>query len=279
MKIIETLREFDGYCDIVLPLGGNMGKKVFTFSVITVLALGSLSAQNLPADKLNESLIRLESHMKSIHDEAEFNRYLSSGFLVGTGALIGGGGYVLVNNIIPESSTEFRNSAYAIVGVYAGLLIVPGVLIYAILPEAERMPNDFIKLPSLMDSEKQKKVIQGELMLKTLSDHSYMNRMINGIIYLAAGGGQLAYYYYGPASEYPSAYTASTYQSFVYSGCTMAGLGLITLLIKSKSETDYETYMDWKDGVSRKKSLLDIFDFGMGVSPKGEPMVMAKLSF
>jgi hypothetical protein len=257
-----------------------MVKRHLLIGLCLAVAVSAVRAEELSGEKLDEALVRLGTHLKSIHDQSEASRTLSASLLVGTGALVGGAGYLLTENLVPRDQSQVRGTIYGLLALYSGVFILPGILIYTILPEAERLPNDFFGFAEGNESERRRKAIKGEIVLKTLSDNSYVGRMIGGLAMLAAGAGQLSYIYLDPSSPLGAAFAASSpgIQSLTYTGITFIGLGLASFLFKSKAETEQEAYAKWRAGGDAKKGILDLFGFDLGLDSRGAPALVVRAS-
>lgn len=146
----------------------------------------------------------------SLADSARTERTVSGLTTVGIGAVIGVGGFLLLDDI--ELGT------YA--AIAGGLVALPGLITLIIPSQAE------IACAKSCDSE-----VDSALALEQMAANAKLERYISGGINIAAGTVSLLF-----------PYSYVTQHDYVYSAIMSFGMGAIDFLFPSREERAYESY-------------------------------------
>lgn len=147
----------------------------------------------------------------SLADSARSERVVSGLAEVGIGAVIGIGGYLLLN--------DMGLGTYAVIA--GGLVALPGLITLAIPSSAE------IACSRSCDSE-----IDSAFALEEMAASARLTRYISGIVNVVAGATSLLFPY-----SYVTPY------DYVYSAIMSFGMGAIDFLFPSKEERAYKSYL------------------------------------
>ena len=146
----------------------------------------------------------------NLADSARSERVVSGLTSIGVGAVVGIGGYFLLN--------DMGLGTYAVVA--GGLVALPG-LIALVIPSAAE-----IACSRSCDSE-----IDSALALEDMAAGARLTRYISGIVNIATGTASLLFPY-----SYVTAY------DYVYSAIISYGMAAIDFLFPSKEERAYDSY-------------------------------------
>ncbi|MBU1050039.1 hypothetical protein KKG90_08465 [Candidatus Bipolaricaulota bacterium] len=167
---------------------------------VLVLLLASSCAVAGPAQDI----------LGNLAESARSERMMSGWASIGVGAVIGVGGFLLLDDV--ELGT------YA--AIAGGLIALPGVITLAIPSEAE------MACRNSCDSE-----IDAAMALEQMAANAKLERYISGVINVAAGVASLLF-----------PYTYVTQYDYVYSAVVSFGMGAIDFLLPSKEERAYRSY-------------------------------------
>jgi hypothetical protein len=201
-----------------------------------------------------ELLQRLDGHLNAIRAEAEFSRILSGSVFIGVGGLYAGAG-ILMNSMITYSSSITDTISYLFYGMAGGLGLL-GLLVLSLPSEYESLPKDFRGLSEIESSEIKAKIAKGEGYLSSLSSKSRSSRMLSAVICGVVGGGMIVMHFSYWGSAYPPSYSSSSYDPYtfgsvyLYTGIVSLSCAILTLLLKSRAENEYDSYVSWKSGKS-----------------------------
>ena len=143
-------------------------------------------------------------------DSARIERIVSGWTTVGTGVVIGVGGYLLGN--------ELKLGSYALIA--GGVVALPGVVTLMVPSEAE------LACRRSCDSE-----TESSLALERLAGNAKLERILSGVVNIAAGVASLLF-----------PYSYVTQYDYIYSAVMSFGLAAVDLFFPSKEERAYESY-------------------------------------
>lgn len=216
--------------------------------VALVLFLGLVVAASAQTD---EKLIRLETHLEKIRQEYAYTRVLGGGGLMVAGAFIAGAGSALSYYYLPDGDSPgivaSRNIGIAVSAGYGAVLFVPGVLMLALKPDYETMPEQFARQPESTADEVRDKIVRGEVTLQSLADKARFERFLTAGL-LGIGGG---------VSMYLAAMTQATYGDLYgppsiaidpnfSTGVSYLALAVLRFVLDSTPENENKTYLQWK---------------------------------
>jgi len=176
-----------------------MMRKGFSLALVLIV-LGSSCLLAGPAQDI----------LGNLADSARSERVVSGLTSIGVGAVVGIGGYFLLN--------DMGLGVYA--AVASGLVALPGLITLVIPSPAE------IACSRSCDSE-----IDSALALEDMAASARMTRYISGIVNIATGTASLLFPY-----SYVTTY------DYVYSAIISYGMAAIDFLFPSKEERAYDSY-------------------------------------
>ena len=175
-----------------------MIKRSFVF--VLVMAMASSCVLAGPAQDI----------LGNLAESARTERMVSGWTVIGTGTVIGVGGFLLLDDV--------GLGTYA--AIAGGLVALPG-LITLVIPSAAE-----IACSKSCSSE-----IDSAMALEQMAANAKLERYLSGIINIAAGAASLLF-----------PYSYVTQYDYVYSAIMSFGMGAIDLLLPSKEERAYKSY-------------------------------------
>lgn len=214
-------------------------KKAGLLFLMVIFSFSPLVSQ----DRTDEEILsRLTAHLSSIGKDAQLQRYVSGGILCGLGLLTTGTGVVAYMNC-------WLDQIVSGVLVGAGLgLAIPGGIVLAFPTEFEKLPEEFQKLPENSKSDLTNKITKGEVYFESLANKAKNERLLNAGIYLVLGLADLGMYLFPDIlgdTVFGDVLEPLT-QTYIYQGLTYTGLAVVQFIIKSRAESEYASYLNWK---------------------------------
>jgi len=206
-----------------------------TFSSREVFAGDGLSDQELAH--------ALDSKFASMSGTAARGRLIGGWTLIGLGVTSGLGAMSTSSSVDPT----WRSTAVAFGGL-GGAFVTGGTLTLLFPRAAETYSVEYRKMTENSSEEIKKKLISGEHHLAQISKDAEQGRMISGATWLGMGLGYVAWFL---LREGDLNYRTYNNGYLLYSGASVAILGLWTFLVKGAEETAYEDYLSYKNqGIS-----------------------------
>jgi hypothetical protein len=215
--------------------------------VVLLLLFGFFMPCLLQAEATDrEKISRLDAHLSTIEQEARTGRLTGGWIMVGSGIFLGGGGIIL-SELLLHSRTD-KIIVDSLSGGAGLLFIGIGVLILALPGEAETLPQEYSALPQLTDQELTAKVMRGEVILETLAKKAESGRILASVILIGTGVAEAVTYLVTGNSIYGTDYYSPYQYSILGTALTNCVTGIISLILKSRPEQEWDSYTNWKKG-------------------------------
>lgn len=202
-------------------------RKISALTLIGVF----VSQTVLAAPSAQEKKTRLDEILTRQEDKARTMRYVGSGVVtaIGIGSIVYGSG----------SSVSDKKS-WQIIG---SLLTVGGIAGFFVPSEQERFVETYRAHSG--EGDLSHKVTAGETLFRYKAEETERMRKGMGVFSTAFGSGLIIY---AATQDSLSSGTSTTY--YVIGGGMIVG-GIVSLLIKSEFEKDYDDYRSWAQGGSK----------------------------
>ncbi|MBN2443231.1 MAG: hypothetical protein JXJ04_17860 [Spirochaetales bacterium] len=205
-----------------------------------------------------EILQRLGGHLESIAIDAQLSREIGGGVLIGSGILLGSMGFILPALSVYDEENAIFSTFFFSTGTVCTL---GGVLVLLFPSDYEKLPRKFAEMPETTIREREAKITKGEVYLRSLSTKSRDARYLSAGISAAMSAAAFIYYFTTPPDPYDSTFR----DTFLYEGITFLGSSIVTYVIKSKPENEYNAYLEWKN--SRGIAKQGFIDMNKDFSP------------
>ncbi len=228
-------------------------KRAVALCLVLMTAVSLLSASDW-----EERLARLDAHLSAIKDESFFTRNISGGILAaGGGLMVAVSAFYAINaKPLDIFGTYVDLKPLYLFGVIGGAsFAVPGVLLLAIKPETESLPERFAAIVATDAETAAWKIASGEAYLGSLAKKERDKRLIGGGIGLALGF--LSLYLNGifdPLLPDSLKIQSDYLYGDIYSGqrdysigLSMIASGLGSMILKSRAEREFESYEAWRE--------------------------------